>query len=55
MPQREDVASGVSQEYVERNTRLRLDEGARLSDYYPLSSSSRLEYEEWRRQQGRKH
>jgi regulator of RNase E activity RraA len=29
-------------------SRQRLDEGARLSDYYPLTQSSRAEYEAWR-------
>jgi hypothetical protein len=29
-------------------SRQRLDEGARLSDYYPLTPDSREEYEAWR-------
>lgn len=29
-------------------SRRRLDEGARLSDYYPLTPDSREEYEAWR-------
>ncbi len=29
-------------------SRMRIDEGARLADYYPLSSESRAEYEQWR-------
>lgn len=32
-------------------SRKRLDEGARLSDYYPLTPDSRAEYEAWRDQQ----
>jgi hypothetical protein len=27
---------------------MRLEEGARLSDYYPLTQDSRAEYEAWR-------
>ncbi|TPW65406.1 ribonuclease activity regulator RraA, partial [Schumannella sp. 10F1B-5-1] len=29
-------------------SRMRLDQGARLSDYYPLSANSRDEYERWK-------
>lgn len=29
-------------------SRMRLDQGAALSDYYPLTSNSRAEYESWR-------
>ncbi len=36
------------QEEWESFSRHRLDEGARLSDYYPLTSDSREEYEAWR-------
>jgi regulator of RNase E activity RraA len=28
-------------------SRMRLDEGARLSDYYPLSQNSRAEFDDW--------
>ncbi|WP_329371412.1 ribonuclease activity regulator RraA [Streptomyces sp. NBC_00669] len=31
-------------------SRMRLDQGARLSNYYPLTSESRAEYEQWRDQ-----
>ncbi|MFJ8057405.1 ribonuclease activity regulator RraA [Streptomyces sp. NPDC096142] len=34
-------------------SRMRLEQGARLSDYYPLSSNSRAEYETWRDNQTR--
>jgi regulator of RNase E activity RraA len=33
-------------------SRMRIDQGARLSDYYPLTSDSRAEYEAWRDGQG---
>lgn len=42
------VESAEDHEHWEEFSRLRLDEGGRLSDYYPLSSNSRLEYENWR-------
>jgi regulator of RNase E activity RraA len=42
------VQSAEDHENWEEFSRLRLDEGARLSDYYPLSSNSRREYEAWR-------
>ncbi|WP_457100787.1 RraA family protein [Microbacterium sp. P5_E9] len=45
------VQSAEDHENWEEFSRLRLDQGARLSDYYPLSSNSRVEYEEWRLQQ----
>jgi len=32
----------------ERFSRLRIDEGAPLRDYYPLTEKTRLEYERWR-------
>lgn len=33
-------------------SRQRLDEGARLGDYYPLTPATRAEYEEWRSARG---
>lgn len=38
----------VDHEEWESFSRMRLDEGARLSDYYPLTPDSRQEYETWR-------
>jgi regulator of RNase E activity RraA len=34
-------------------SRSRIDEGARLSDYYPLTPASRDEYEAWRARQAK--
>lgn len=42
------VASARDHEEWEVFSRQRLDEGARLSDYYPLTPDSREEYEAWR-------
>lgn len=42
------VESAEDHEDWEVFSRLRLEEGARLSDYYPLSPESRVEYERWR-------
>lgn len=42
------VASARDHEEWEVFSRTRLDEGARLSDYYPLTPDSREEYEAWR-------
>ena len=42
------VDSAQDHEDWEVFSRMRLDEGARLSDYYPLGSNSRAEYEQWR-------
>lgn len=42
------VESARDHEEWEVFSRLRLDEGARLSDYYPLTPDSREEYEAWR-------
>jgi hypothetical protein len=42
------VASARDHEEWEVFSRMRLDEGARLSDYYPLTPDSREEYEAWR-------
>lgn len=42
------VASARDHEEWEVFSRKRLDEGARLSDYYPLTPDSREEYEAWR-------
>ncbi|WP_420111148.1 ribonuclease activity regulator RraA [Pseudactinotalea sp.] len=44
----EVAASARDHEEWEVFSRHRLDEGARLSDYYPLTSDSREEYEAWR-------
>ena len=45
------VASARDHEEWEVFSRQRLDEGARLSDYYPLTPDSREEYEAWRSRQ----
>jgi len=42
------VASARDHEEWEVFSRSRLDEGARLSDYYPLTPDTREEYEAWR-------
>lgn len=50
VPQRiapELVMDGREHEDWESFSRMRIDEGARLSDYYPLSDRSREEYEQW--------
>jgi len=43
------VSDGTEHEDWESFSRMRIDEGARLSDYYPLSDRSREEYEQWAR------
>ena len=45
------VESAEAHEGWEHFSRLRLDEGARLSDYYPLNDATRAEFEAWRAQQ----
>ncbi|GIH19512.1 hypothetical protein [Rugosimonospora africana] len=45
------VAKAGDHEDWEVFSRQRIDEGARLSDYYPLTPQSRQEYEEWRSSQ----
>jgi regulator of RNase E activity RraA len=45
------VAQAGDHEQWETFSRKRIDEGAVLSDYYPLTSDSRAEYEAWRAQQ----
>lgn len=48
-----DVAARAGDhEQWEVFSRERIDEGARLSDYYPLTSDSRAEYEAWRDHRG---
>jgi hypothetical protein len=42
------VAAASDHEHWEVFSRMRIDEGARLRDYYPLSPESRQEYEQWR-------
>lgn len=42
------VQSSEDHEEWEEFSRMRLEQGARLSDYYPLSPDSRAEYEQWR-------
>jgi regulator of RNase E activity RraA len=42
------VDSAMDHEQWEEFSRLRIDQGARLSDYYPLTPDSREEYEQWR-------
>jgi regulator of RNase E activity RraA len=44
---RDVLDSAAEHEDWERFSRMRLDQGARLSDYYPLSGNSRAEYEAW--------
>lgn len=46
------VASAQDHEEWEVFSRRRLDEGARLSDYYPLTPDTRGEFEAWRSAQG---
>jgi regulator of RNase E activity RraA len=46
------VASAQDHEEWEGFSRQRLDEGARLSDYYPLTPDTRGEFEAWRSAQG---
>ena len=36
----------------EEFSRMRLAQGGELRKYYPLSAEARVEYEEWRKQQG---
>ncbi|MFI6603501.1 hypothetical protein ACIBHX_45335 [Nonomuraea sp. NPDC050536] len=43
------VAEARDHEEWEVFSRRRIDEGARLSDYYPLTRATRAEYEQWRR------
>lgn len=45
------VQSAEDHENWEEFSRMRLEQGARLSDYYPLSPDSRAEYEAWRANQ----
>ena len=45
---RELVEAAEAHEGWEQFSRLRLDEGARLSDYYPLNERTRAEFESWR-------
>lgn len=47
------VREASAHEEWERFSRARLDEGARLSDYYPLGDNSRTEFEEWSRSQAK--
>lgn len=42
------VQDAEDHENWEEFSRMRLEQGARLSDYYPLSPDSRAEYEAWR-------
>lgn len=42
------VRDAEDHEDWESFSRMRLEQGARLSDYYPLSPNSRAEYEQWR-------
>lgn len=44
----EVIEAARDHEEWETFSRLRLDEGARLSDYYPLTPDTRGEYEAWR-------
>jgi regulator of RNase E activity RraA len=45
------VQDAEDHENWEEFSRMRLEQGARLSDYYPLSDNSRAEYEFWRAEQ----
>ncbi len=47
------VQDAEDHEDWESFSRMRLEQGARLSDYYPLSSNSRAEYELWRDNQAK--
>ncbi|MEV7035572.1 ribonuclease activity regulator RraA [Streptomyces sp. NPDC093272] len=47
------VDSARDHEEWEEFSRQRIDDGARLSDYYPLTPDSREEYEQWRAAQPR--
>ena len=42
------VESASDHEQWEEFSRMRIDQGARLSDYYPLTPDSREEFEQWR-------
>ena len=42
------IRSAADHEEWEEFSRLRIDGGARLSDYYPLTRDSREEYEQWK-------
>ncbi|NKQ56892.1 ribonuclease activity regulator RraA [Amycolatopsis sp. K13G38] len=44
------IEAAADHEEWERFSRARLEEGARLSDYYPLTPDSRAEYEAWRQE-----
>lgn len=44
----EVVAAAQDHQEWEVFSRMRLDQGARLGNYYPLTSESRAEYEQWR-------
>nr|WP_308119938.1 ribonuclease activity regulator RraA [Streptomyces sp. MBT84] len=46
------VASASDHEQWEEFSRVQIDGGARLSDYYPLTPDSREEYEQWRDSHG---
>ncbi|MFD0629252.1 ribonuclease activity regulator RraA [Streptomyces sanglieri] len=47
----EVVATARDHQDWEVFSRMRLDQGARLGNYYPLTSESRAEYEQWRDEQ----
>ncbi|MCX4791151.1 MULTISPECIES: ribonuclease activity regulator RraA [unclassified Streptomyces] len=47
----EVVATAQDHQEWEVFSRMRLDQGAKLGNYYPLTSESRAEYEQWRDQQ----
>jgi regulator of RNase E activity RraA len=47
------VQDAEDHEDWESFSRMRLEQGARLSDYYPLSTNSRAEYEQWRDNQAK--
>jgi len=56
------VPAALAQELVEKAgekheweafTRLRLSQGGELTKYYPLNDEAKLEYEEWKKQQGK--
>lgn len=49
------IADGKDHEDWEVFSRMRLEQGARLSDYYPLTPDSRGEYEQWRDHQQTQH
>lgn len=42
------IEAAAEHDAWERFSRQRIDEGGRLADYYPLTDTTRLEYDQWR-------